>query len=282
MSSGMTPAEAFAECEGTVRRFDADRYFASLFAPANKRPLLYALYAFNHELARAGEAAREPVMAEIRLQWWRDALQAACEGRPWAHPAAVGLVEVLSHGSVTVSALEALINDRDLESSSTPFATLVAMESHAGATSAALMQIATRILDAGADAAEVTREAGIAYGLAGMLRSLPFQALRGKLFLPLDLLAVHSLSISDAFSQKRPAELKRVVSSVISTALEHFARARQIVIPGKMLPAVLPASLVPAYLSRLANSLGPLRDESEISQLRRQLILLRAALLKRV
>jgi phytoene synthase len=278
----MTAAEAFAACEATVRNVDPDRYFASLFAPADKRPLLHALYAFNHELARVGEAAREPVMAEIRLQWWRDALRAACEGRPRAHPAAVGLAEVLSHGSVIVSDLEALINDRDLESSFTPFATLAAMESHARATSATLMQIAARILDAGTVAAEFTREAGIAYGLAGMLRSLPFQALRGKLFLPLDLLAGESLSISDALSQKRPAELNRVVSLVISTAIEHLARARQIVIPEKALPAVLPASLVPAYLSRLANNPDPLRAGTDVSQLRRQLLVLRAALLKRL
>lgn len=59
---------AFAACEATVRRFDPDRYFSALFAPADKRPLLFALYAFNHELARVGEVVREPMMGEIRLQ----------------------------------------------------------------------------------------------------------------------------------------------------------------------------------------------------------------------
>ena len=183
----MHPVEALAECEATVRRFDPDRYFASLFAPADKRPLLYALYAFNHELARAGGAAREPVVAEIRLRWWRDALQAACGGRPWPHPAAIGLVEVLSRGSVNISSLDALIDARNIESSSTPFATLAALESHARGTSAALMQIAAQILDPATDAVDLTQHAGIAYGLAGMLRSLSFHAARGKLFLPRDL-----------------------------------------------------------------------------------------------
>src|ERR1043166_6070102 len=50
--------QAFAACEATVRRADPDRYFSTLFAPAGKRPFLFALYAFNHEIARIGEVVR--------------------------------------------------------------------------------------------------------------------------------------------------------------------------------------------------------------------------------
>ena len=45
----------------TVRAADPDRYFASLFAPAPRRPYLYALYAFNHEVAHVAESVREPI-----------------------------------------------------------------------------------------------------------------------------------------------------------------------------------------------------------------------------
>src|SRR5215472_9165520 len=108
----MTPAAALAACEATVRRADPDRYFAALFAPAAKRPILYALYAFNHELARAGEMARDSLAAEIRLQWWRDALEAARECRPPAHPVAVGLAEFLSDNPAQAADLEALVDAR--------------------------------------------------------------------------------------------------------------------------------------------------------------------------
>src|ERR1041384_3406995 len=59
---------AFAACEAMVRRADPDRYFSALFAPAETRPLLFALYAFNHELARIGEVVHQPMTGEIRLQ----------------------------------------------------------------------------------------------------------------------------------------------------------------------------------------------------------------------
>ncbi len=51
---------------------DRDRFLASLFAPAEHRGALHALYAFNVEIARVREVAREPLPGEIRLQWWSE------------------------------------------------------------------------------------------------------------------------------------------------------------------------------------------------------------------
>ena len=56
----------------SVRAADPDRYFATLFAPAPKRPFLFALYAFHAEVARIAESVREPMLGAIRLEWWRE------------------------------------------------------------------------------------------------------------------------------------------------------------------------------------------------------------------
>src|SRR5918997_5524748 len=72
------PAGSLAEF---VRRHDPDRFLCALFAPAARRDALFALIAFNHELARAREAARNPMAALIRLQWWRDAVEEAPAGK---------------------------------------------------------------------------------------------------------------------------------------------------------------------------------------------------------
>ncbi|HTT85374.1 MAG TPA: squalene/phytoene synthase family protein [Rhizomicrobium sp.] len=253
----MSPEEAFAACAAVVRRSDPDRYFASLFAPAGRRPLLFALYAFNHEIVRATEIAREPMMAEIRLQWWREAVDEAREGRPRAQPAAIGLAELLQRAPLAAGALHALIDARGEEISSAPFAHLVAIEAHADATSGALMRVAATLLNADAGVDDLAREAGIAYGLAGILRSMPFHAARGKSFLPADLLAARGD--------------KGAIVQVANMARDHFEKARRLPIPRGVVPAILPASLVPAYLSRL------IKNRSDVSLFRRQLILLRAA-----
>jgi phytoene synthase len=184
----VSPEEALVACEAAVRQSDPDRYFASFFAPADKRALLYVLYAFNHELARAVEVAREPMMVEIRLQWWREAVDEAREDRPRMHPVAMGLGNLLGQG-ISPGALEALIDARGEEIPSAPFANLAALEAHADATSGVLMRIAATLLNPRTAIDQLAREAGIAYGLTGILRSIPFHAARGKSFLPADLLA---------------------------------------------------------------------------------------------
>ncbi len=258
----MKTEDALADCEAAVRRYDPDRYFASLFAPADKRSLLFALYAFNHEIARAAEVANEPFMAQIRLQWWREAIEEALVGRPRAQPAAMGLAELVGRGRVAVAALEAMIDAREEEISAAPFVELAALEQHVAATSGALMRIAAGLLDCEVEADPLARKAGTAFGLAGILRSIPFHAARGKSFLPTDLLA---------------AEGEEATTSRVARAADnHFKQARGMSIPKTIVPAILPAALVPAYLSRVV------RQGGDISPLRRQLILLRAATIGRL
>lgn len=260
-TSSVSPAEAFAACETSVRRNDPDRYFASLFAPARSRPFLFALYAFNHEIARAAQNAREPMMGEIRLQWWREAIGDATGGAPRVHPVVIALTEVLLHTGCRRDALDALIDARSLELSATPFADMATLESHAAATAGALMRIAASLLDSGADTGDLAREAGTAYGLSGILRALPFYAAHGRSFLPEEI----------------------AVADVAQTARSHFDRARAMNASRRVLPAILPASLVPASLALvLRTRRDPLSDTRDLSLFRRQLILFGSAMLGRL
>ena len=76
----LSPIGAFA------RAHDPDRFLCALFAPAERREAIFALVALNHELARAREAATNPMAALIRLQWWRDVVEEARDGRPARRP----------------------------------------------------------------------------------------------------------------------------------------------------------------------------------------------------
>ena len=75
-------AELASRLAQSVRAADPDRYFSALFAPAALRPLLLALYAFNHETARIAETAREPMLGAIRLEWWRETAEQAAGSCP--------------------------------------------------------------------------------------------------------------------------------------------------------------------------------------------------------
>src|ERR1700744_6034078 len=105
----------------SVRAADPDRYFSALFAPAARRTLLLALYAFNAEVARVAETVREPMLGAIRLEWWRETAEGAHKGTPRNHDVARGLAALLSAGAVTLADLEALIAARAFDSSADHF-----------------------------------------------------------------------------------------------------------------------------------------------------------------
>jgi len=275
--------EAFASCEAKVRRFDPDRYFASLFAPAAVRPHLFALYAFNYEVANIGEHAREPMMAAVRLQWWREAVAECCDGRPRAHPVTIGLAELFARPGSRLELFEALLDARDFDASPDLFADLPALESYCDATSVGLMKIAARVLGGQGGEEEFVRHAGVAYALAGLLRAIPFHASRGKVYLPLDHLANEKLSPDDVFVGRERSTLKRIISTLAIRARGHIEAVRRCKPDSANLLASLPSAIVPLHVRQLVRqTFDPYRDPIDVPLFRKQIALARAAIFGRL
>src|SRR5689334_24721156 len=96
VSSYSAPEASHRYVLNEVRTVDRDRFLAALFAPEPQRRDLLALLAFDHELARTRTVTREPMMARIRLQWWREAAEeAAGSGTPRAQPIVESLSETM-------------------------------------------------------------------------------------------------------------------------------------------------------------------------------------------
>ena len=162
-------AELPEDLEDTVRRSDPDRWLASRFiADPAQRADVIALYAFDHVLARVPFQVSEPLMGEIRLTWWGEALDEIFEGRTVrSHPAALGLAAAVRGRGLDRAPLDALIEARMGDLEPQPFADEAAAVAYADMTAGALMQSAARALGAPA-AFEPARLAGRAYGLALM------------------------------------------------------------------------------------------------------------------
>ena len=170
-----------------VRRHDPDRFLTALFAPADRRDALMTLYGFNHELARAPEVASQPMLALIRLQWWREVV----EGVPKRHEIASPLSDAIAAGLLDPTDLLAMIEarEREVEDTLETFEDWQAwLWQGAGAVSVA----AARLL--GAPEPELFRRFGAAYGGAGVLCSVSILARAGRCLLPLERLAAEGLS----------------------------------------------------------------------------------------
>ncbi|MDP1841671.1 MAG: squalene/phytoene synthase family protein [Reyranella sp.] len=99
-----------------VRAADRDRFLAALFAPELARRGLLALLAFDHELARTRLVTQEPMLARIRLEWWREAVaEAAGAATPRAQPIVESLGEISRRHGLSAERLTALIDAREEE-----------------------------------------------------------------------------------------------------------------------------------------------------------------------
>jgi phytoene synthase len=255
----MSIETALRACEETVRRVDPDRYIAALFAPVERRPLLFALYAFNHELARIGETVKEPMLGDVRLEWWREAAEEARDGHPRAHDVVRALAEVFARSGPPLELFEAMIAARRLDvSPAAALSGLGELEAYADSTSGNLMRLAASVLDEHPPNDALMRHAGTAYALTGILRASHAHAARGK------------VPLTD--------RVQAAQSEMLASALAHYAAAHLAPKPGPALAAVLPAALVPLYAKHLARA-DPRR---EILLYRRQWTMLRAAMRGRV
>ena len=99
------------DLDSLIARVDPDRWLASRFiGDAAARSDVIALYAYDHELGRARKAATTPLMAEIRLTWWREALDEIFEDRPVRrHPTAEALGGAVRRRRLQRAPLEAMM-----------------------------------------------------------------------------------------------------------------------------------------------------------------------------
>jgi len=191
-----------------VRRHDPDRFLTALFAPADRRDALLTLYAFNHELARAREVVSEPPLALIRLQWWREVV----EGARRRHEVADPLIAVIEAGLLRADDLLPLIEAREQEADPA-FETLAHWLAWVQAGAGGLAVAAARALGAGEP--EAFRPFGAAYGVAGVLRSVPVLAAAGRCLLPLDLLAEQGLSPEAAIAGPAAFAVQAVLRQLV-------------------------------------------------------------------
>ncbi|MCJ9428891.1 phytoene/squalene synthase family protein [Kordiimonas marina] len=170
-------------CQEMVRRDDPDRYYATLFAPADHQGDLFALYAFNQEVAKTRESVSEPMLGEIRLQWWREALEGLAEGTVRAHPVVEALAEV-KNLQVALPMLHAVIEARGQDMYDGGTADFAALEAYADGAGGALQEAAA-VLVAGDDTIrKAARASGRAFAMLGLVRALPYHWQAGRSYVP--------------------------------------------------------------------------------------------------
>jgi len=264
------------ERDETVRRIaregDPDRALAALFAPRDARSGLNALIAFNVELSRIADQVSEPDLGAIRLQWWRDAVAEIAAGGFIGHPVADALGKALARPGLSHERLTAMIDARRFDIAVKIMPDWPSLEDYLAGTAAALFALQAECLgDPGPGLASAARQAGIAYGLTGLMRALPVHAACGRLTLPADALRAHGTSPDAVLAGRTSEGLRTVLAALREKARTALGQARREVsmLDPPIRIAFLPLGLVEPYLAALANARDPLREIAGINPLHR-------------
>ena len=176
---------SFDACEALVRAGDPDRFLAAQSAPSNNRKALMAIYAVNLEIARAPWASQEPLVAQMRLQWWADEIDKIYPGEAVdSHEILPALRDVIFDHNLPQSLFRALIDARLFDIFSAPHESHDAFNAYINATSGSVMELAVRALGAGPQTLPTVRDFAFASGVANLMRATPELLARGRSPLP--------------------------------------------------------------------------------------------------
>lgn len=264
----------YEHCQALVRERDRERFLSALFAPAEKRPHLFALYAFDLETVHVPDAVREPMAGEIRFQWWREALSGERMEEANANPVAAALLDTIKRCNLPIAPLIAVIDARQFDLLGQPMESRKQLDAYLDATSGAIVGVATRVLGGPSP----TESAGKAIGMARLLRNFALDVSKGRLFVPLDVLAKHEVHTASVLGGENSASLRMALAELREAARTELRILRAANLSAEVLPAFLPAALTPLYLARMEKSgYDPFRSDVSISGFRAQFALWRAA-----
>ncbi|MGD1933678.1 MAG: squalene/phytoene synthase family protein [Candidatus Phaeomarinobacter sp.] len=262
-----------------LRRADSDRFLSALFAPAEVRPHLLALYALDVELKRIPTLVSEPMLGAIRFQWWRDTIGSIYQGDHPGHELVPALSAAIEAGRLPAEGFHHWLDAREDEMNEFPFADLAAMEAHAKRSDGTIMNMATRLLGA-SDDTDILAPFATAYGLIDLLKRCGLAAGHQSAFLPVDKIEAQTQAL---FSGRLTPEVTSTFAAVANHAKQSIGTARKTKVPTGFVPAGLYAGLVPSY-ARLFTRLDfdPLRTSPEVPAYRRQIALMARAMRGRI
>ncbi len=242
-------------CRDTVQQDDRARYETVLFAPRAQQAGLWALYAFNQEIAKTRESVSEPALGEIRLQWWRDVVGELREGIVREHPVVAALAA--AHPSEAVlRLLEDLIDARGQDLYDNGPADQAALEKYADSVGGALCEAALRLCkteEPDLDMIDIVRRTGSAWAMLGLVRAIPFHWASNRNYVPGDK-GLASLATTDA--DKMYGLAKSAIDGMIgyATAQSAWLKASAVRLPAEYRHLLLLNAQLELHIKALASA----------------------------
>lgn len=191
------------------------------------------------------------------MQWWTDLLAGTGHGGAEGNPVAFELLAAIRSYGLPTEPLSRLIDEHQFDLYNDPMPTLAALEGYVHQTDAALFALAARILSPpSAEIEHLARHAGLARGFVQVIASLPRDASRRQLFLPLQFLQAQGSDMEEVFAGRQTPKLRAAVDQLLGEARQHLRMAEGLLVqvPAKVRPVFLPLAQVARELSRMSRA----------------------------
>ncbi|KAF9483533.1 hypothetical protein BDN70DRAFT_827573 [Pholiota conissans] len=220
-------SDPHAYCKYFVQKHDYDSYLNSYFYPRALQRGYFAIKAFSVELSMVQDNVSNAMIGKMRMQFWRDAVKEMREGRPPKHPIALALHETFDNSKSTAYHLKRIIDARDAELQTSSFITVDSLTSHAESTSCTVLYLLLSLLSLPSSTlSHAASHLGAAQTFATLLRALPFHAKHGRMIIPAEITAKHSVSQEDVFRHGGDADgMEDAVFDFATLAHEHLNTA---------------------------------------------------------
>ncbi|XP_020379901.1 NADH dehydrogenase (ubiquinone) complex I, assembly factor 6 isoform X2 [Rhincodon typus] len=241
-------------CIELVRNRDYEGFLSSLLLPAEFRNSVFALRAFNVELAQVQDLVSQKTIGLMRMQFWRQVIENIYSDNPPHQPIAIELWKAVRKHKLTKRWFLRIIEERERNLNEKAFRNIQELESYAENAQSSFIYLVLEVLgvkDIHADHA--ASHIGKAQGIVTCLRSTPYHCMRRKVYLPLDICLLHGVSQEDFIRGNCGKNVRDVIFDVASQAHVHLEHARSFCknVPSKAYPAFLQTVVLDDYLDRI-------------------------------
>ena len=158
----------------TLKQVDPDRYFISLFAPADRRRALWVLFLFNHEISKTRFTVTETQLGLIRLQWWREEIGKLYMGAAAPdNPVLKGLEAAIRDFVLPQMLFDNLVYAHEFDLEDVPPTGFKGLESYVDLTTTPLNKLALQITGDEMDE-KIIQSVSIRYGLLKLFLGRPY------------------------------------------------------------------------------------------------------------
>lgn len=161
-------------------------YYAFLFLPARRRAAITAFYAFCREVDDVVDEVRDPGVAATKLAWWRTEVAQAFAGEP-RHPVMQALMPLAAEHGIEAAQLQQIIDGCQMDLEQTRYLDFPGLKRYCHLVAGVVGEVSARIFgQADPQTTAYAHTLGLALQLTNILRDVGEDALRGRIYLPVN------------------------------------------------------------------------------------------------